>query len=443
MHQRINELDACQYDPRISSRAPDILNRLRFSFRLTCLRSLGSSPSRQLRGLQRQVSFVVFVAIAGCGVHPCIDVEHERPGGVYDADAPTIPSDHTDEDLCSLITQMGCASGRKCTWVHATDPDPATGDPGIGADSCVPNGTVELGGQCTYRAAQDGGYDNCVRGTVCVDGTCKAICDNYATSPSCPSAQACKTYDGLFANVGSTIVPAGVCVTTCDPLADNDFDGSGSLHTKSGTTCGSDPLVGCYGIPSAYNRIPFTCSTPVMGTEHLTHRSVVPTASQYVNACAPGYTIIFAHDATGSNAVDCYAWCSPGDSYLGAPAQEPNGVSPHGCNTTDAVGAFGVAASATMNGEHCVYSWLFEIDDQNVLHGSRTSDSVGVCWDHTKYRYDADGDGTPDTAVEACATLPLQPAGSGPSAVDWGCVSTSTAGIMSGGTVRRRFTVPR
>jgi hypothetical protein len=178
-----------------------------------------------------------------------------------------------------------------------------------------------------------------------------------------------------------------------------------------------------------------------MGTEQLTHRSVIPPAQQYVNACAPGYTIIFANDGTGSNNVDCYAWCSPGDSYLGAPTQAPNGVSPHGCNTTDALGAFGSAATATTNGEHCVYSWFFEVDDQGVLHGSTTSDSVGVCWDHTKYKYDADGDGTPDTVVEACAALPLQAVGTGPSAVDWGCVGTSTAHITSGSTVPRRFMV--
>jgi hypothetical protein len=253
----------------------------------------------------------------------------------------------------------------------------------------------------------------------------------------CEAQAACVTYDSLFANSGATTIPAGACDPICNPLDDNDFDGSGSAHTKTGSACGSDPVTGCYGHESTVDGAPthFTCSHPVTGTELLTHRSVLPADKQFLNACMSGYAIAFAHDATGSNNIDCYAFCKPGDAYMGnAGTQAPNGVAPHRCNNNDALGAFGNTATVTVNGEHCMFSWFFEVDTAGMLHKSPTSDTVGICWDHTKYQYDSNGDGTPDTVVEACGTLPLtQPMGNtSPSAVTWGCVSSATAMLFNG-----------
>ena len=59
--------------------------------------------------------------------------------------------------------------------------------------------------------------------------------------------------------------PAGVCDPSCNPLDDNDFDGSGTMHTKIGTACTTDPTEGCYGSPSTTHTTFFTCAHPATG----------------------------------------------------------------------------------------------------------------------------------------------------------------------------------
>ena len=339
--------------------------------------------------------------------------------------------------VCNVLTQTGCPADERCTWVRSTDPSGTS--PGLGAIACAPKGTIAIGGACTTAKVAMGGIDDCVGGSVCVTGTCKSICDNNGGAPGCSTNQACVTYDGLFANSGQQ-APAGVCDPGCNPLDDNDFDGSGSAHTRAGSACGSDTTMGCYGIPSSTTVTHFTCAHPATGTASLRHRSVVPVSSQFLNSCGTGYTIAFGTDAFGSTNVDCYAFCKPGDSYQGlAGTQAPNGVSPHGCNTTDAVGNFGAIPTAVTNGtngEHCMYSWLFELDGSGNLLASPTDNTVGICWDHSKYRYDSNGDNTvtaTDAIIPACTTLPLTSTTGAVTAVDFGCVSTTTGGVMFAG----------
>ena len=324
---------------------------------------------------------------------------------------------------CSVLTQAGCMAGQKCAWVLSTDPTATAA--GLGAIACAPDGTVAAGGACTIQMAAAGGNDNCKGGNACVSGSCKQICDNNGGTPACGTNQACVTYSGLFANEGATTTPAGVCDPSCNPLVDNDFDGSGAAHTKTGTACGASATVGCYGQPSATSTTYFTCAPPAGGTGNLTHRSVIPGTVFYLNDCMSGYTLGFAADATGSMNTDCYAWCAPGDAYMGnAMTQNPNGVVPHRCNNNDALGAFGATATATVNGEHCMYSYNFEEDAMGVVHHSPTSNTVGICWDHTKYKYDPNMTGTPDTILPACATLAATSA-TALAAVDLGCVNTT------------------
>jgi len=350
-------------------------------------------------------------------------------------DAGAMPDASTS---CNVLTQSGCTTGEKCTWILDTDPTMTTN--GIGHLGCAPAGPVATGNACTIRSAATGGYDNCIKADACVSGLCKPICDTAGGAPACGTNQACVTYDGLFANAGQTAA-AGVCDPTCDPLADNDFDGSATVHNKTGTACTTDPTEGCYGSPSSTHTTFFTCAHPATSTELLTHRAVLAPNLQFLNSCMSGYTIAFAHDADGSNNIDCYAWCKPGETYLGNPAaQAPNGVAPHRCNTTDALGAFGATPTGTAasNGEHCVYSWIFELDTANNLHKSPTSNTVGLCWDHTKYKYDSNGDGIADTILPPCAALPLTSTGA-LTAVDLSCVMTTTAGLgFSGKPLARR-----
>lgn len=363
------------------------------------------------------------------------------PDGTVMTDGSVTPDGTVMTDAgsmtCDVLAQAGCTASQKCTWILDTDPTSTTS--GLGHIGCAPSGAVATNGACTILPAAQGGYDNCIKADACVSGLCKSICNNAGGTPACGANQACVTYDGLFANSGATTIPAGVCDPSCNPLDDNDFDGAGAVHTKIGTACTTDPTEGCYGFPSTTNTTFFTCAHPATGTGNLTHRSVLAASQQFLNSCMSGYTIAFAHDATGSNNVDCYAFCKPGDAYMGnAGVQAPNGVAPHRCSNNDALGAFGTVPNGTAasNGEHCVYSWFFEVDTAGMLHISPTSNTVGICWDHSKYQYDSNGDGTPDTIIPPCAALPLTSATGALTAVDVSCVSTTTAGLSFTGKPR-------
>ena len=346
-------------------------------------------------------------------------------------DAPPIAA-------CNVLLGTGCNVGERCTWVHSTEPTPDA--PALGANACVPDtGTVATGGACMYGAAGDTGFDNCMKGNICVHKTCKLICDNNGgTGPACPTNAACVTYDSLFANSGATTTPAGACDPTCNPITDNDFDGSGTQFTRTGTSCGSDPVTACYGNISSTHTTFFTCSTPVTGTETLTHRSPVPMAKQFLNACMSGYHLgEFYADDSGAKVIDCFAYCTPGESDTAVTGGgTPNGVAPHRCNNNDALGNFSggtpTGANPVSNGEHCWFSWYFEIDSAKGWHKSPTSDTVGICIDHTKYHWDSNASGAIDPAdmtFPNCASLPVMGTATTLGAVDIGCVTSTTAGL--------------
>lgn len=373
-------------------------------------------------------------------------------GGGDDSSTVTVKTDASTKDgttptgdgpgpaACQVLTQTGCNTGQKCTWVLSTD-DTAS-DPGLGAIACAPNGSVAAGGACTVAKVADGGYDNCVGGTACVSGTCKPICDNNGGAPMCGANQACVTYEGLFANAGSTTTPAGVCDPSCNPITDNDFDGSATAFTKVGSACGTSATMGCYGLFSSTHTTYYTCANPAPGNGTLTHRGDLGADINkiFLNSCAPGYHIgEFYLDDSGSKHFACFAYCIPGEAYMGnTGTQEPNGhtmpIAPdqhtHRCNNSDALGNFGTTpnTAGTINGEHCWYSWSFEIDsDTNAWKKSPTSDTVGSCVDHTKYKYDSDGDMTADKAFEACVTLQKNGTDTVVGADTWGCVNSTSA----------------
>src|SRR5688572_25664461 len=90
------------------------------------------------------------------------------PDGVTLIDSPWIDS---PSGPCNPLTQNGCTSGEKCTWINDQD------NPPIGHIGCAPNGAIAIGGTCTDPPAGPLGYDDCVRGSVCLSGECKQICD--------------------------------------------------------------------------------------------------------------------------------------------------------------------------------------------------------------------------------------------------------------------------
>jgi hypothetical protein len=80
-----------------------------------------------------------------------------------------------------------------------------------------------------------------------------------------------------------------------------------------------------------------------------------------------------------------------------------------------------------------MYSWRFEIDSTGHFTRSPTSDTVGFCVNHSKYRYDSNGDGVidgNDATMPPCESLPLTAPSGQPTAGDLGCVDTATAGTL-------------
>jgi hypothetical protein len=338
---------------------------------------------------------------------------------------------------CNPLNQSGCNTGEKCTWiVDAYTPTY------VGHIGCTPDGTAHNGEACQFGAAGPTGYDNCIEGMVCSDyrggtGVCRDICDPQGGNPMCDATHGCVSYLGLFSD-GTTAPSAGLCAPGCDPLADNDFDGSGSALTRTGSACGS-ATIGCYGYPTS-SGLPtqFTCTTDINYTTSLHHRTVCdmtngcedPSGQLSVNSCNQGYLPLLI-ESTGSTNVICTAMCKPANCYSGncgtADANQ-HGVAPHRCQTPDALGTF----NTTAGGEECAYWWFLEVDpNTNTLNRSAYSDSLGFCLDHSKYMYDSNGDGTPDTAIPSCQSLPLTGTTTF-GAVDLGCVDSATAGFFTG-----------
>lgn len=322
---------------------------------------------------------------------------------------------------CNPLTQSGCAAAEKCTWiVNAVVPQY------IGHVGCVPNGVADVGAPCAFGPPGCDGYDGCKRGLVCSDyrggaGVCKQICDQQGGQPTCDSAHTCVTYPRLFFTGETTPAAAGVCDRACDPLADNDFDGSGPA-TEIGSTCGSDAGVGCYGSPSFGTppKTGWSCMAELHPGASLRHRTQCtelngcadPGPTIFVNSCSQGYSPLLRVSARVSTAI-CVALCKPKNCYAGncgTNDEDRLGEAPHRCTGTDRVGSFETSAG----GEHCRFLWYYERDDQGSFLRSPSSDTVGVCVDHAKY-------GEPP-----CASLPLT---GQPNAVQYGCVDSTAAGL--------------
>src|ERR1700733_2876677 len=109
---------------------------------------------------------------------------------------------------CNVLTQTGCTTGEKCTWLE--DSAGSGTEPALGHLGWAPGGTAATGAACTYGAPGATGYDNCVSGDVCSSAKCKTICDQAGGTPMCATGFACATYDGLFGPSGQAVA-AGVC----------------------------------------------------------------------------------------------------------------------------------------------------------------------------------------------------------------------------------------
>lgn len=421
----------------------------------------------------------LLAAFAACG-YPKPEAPADAPGGSNTPDADV----HTDAVVlavpaCNVLAQTGCDPGEKCTWIT----DFAAADTTIGHVGCAPDGTGAVGASCMMNPAGPTGYDDCAKGGYCVvkpgaaSGTCRTICDAGTNAP-CSGTDACITVGGAFAN-SNQAASAGVCFHSCNPIADNNFLGSAG-NNKTGSACAAGE--GCYGYPNAYSGAVthWTCQTEYAPSR--VHRTACDTVVHagdtsacspngsfgYINGCAQGYEPLFL-DAEGSTQVDCTAICAPGTCYnigTGTTAGSANcgntssittanlaGVAPHQCLSGDIQYASLNAASlgpSGNNGEQCYFSWLLEIDMNGNLVRSATSDTVGFCLDHSKFKYDPTGGSNFNTPFPKCDMIGLGPNGyavqNGQDAVGFGCVNTATAmsvGELSKVSPQRHFPLVR
>jgi hypothetical protein len=410
--------------------------------------------SRLVTGIGLGIVFAL-VACGGGGDGPTRN-DARSDTTIADTAIPDVPVDTTVIDakvyvdaagVCNPLTQAGCNAGDKCTWLlDAVMPQY------VGHIGCAPSGTAAVGDPCMYGAPGVTGFDSCQKGLVCGNfrggaGVCKTICDQQGGSPMCGAQDVCVTYSGLFSTGPTTPAAGGVCDKRCDPLADNDFDGSGTALTRTGTACSGAANIGCYGFPS-FGTPPQTgwsCTTDIHYTTSLVHRVQCTTTTGcadsgptiYVNSCNQGYLPMLRESATLTTVV-CVALCKPKNCYAGncgANNEDQLGEAPHRCNAIDARGTF----DTSPGGEHCAFSWFFEVDDQNTFLRSPTSDTVGFCFDHSKYLYDSNGDTVNDAPFPPCASLPNgQGQGTALGAGDVGCVDTANAGVNFVGKPRKR-----
>lgn len=196
--------------------------------------------------------------------------------------------------ICNPVTNEGCGAGEKCAdaFVGGGDAGPA-----LHRTACVPDGSVAVGGACE-RMADDTGlsYDNCQAKSTCINGTCLTNC---TSSPdSCGDAQACALYEHLFDDYTQEML--GVCVPTCDPVAQDCENADDACYLQVSTGDG-------------------TCASAPDDTHQQGDDCIGPDAMNcYLNGCSRGYgSPLFT-----SQGQACMAYCTPVDTYL----IDPNGT---------------------------------------------------------------------------------------------------------------------
>jgi len=300
-------------------------------------------------------------------------------------DAPAGGGSDAAMGSCNPLTQAGCNANEKCTWVN----DQA--NPPIGHVGCVPDGTIALGGACTDPPGGAGamGYDTCVKGTVCLSGECKAICDVQGGAPMCDTNHSCTRYADFF-EVGGNAV-AGVCDPSCDPLT--QALKAGTNTAACGSTNPAMPNKGCFGFDD------YSCAPTGMNNWGLTDRKMPQTNSAgqaYLNGCAPGF-LPFFFDMTGSMTTLCSGYCAALESDNAKPAANakgdatalaklPTDAAPAAGNATCAIGKKGSEASSV-----CKFIWPYLEDNSGMLLPSFENgpylDTLGVCFAIAHFTY--------------------------------------------------------
>jgi hypothetical protein len=327
---------------------------------------------------------------------------------------------------------------------------------------CNPGETCATG-FCTNRCVTN---EDC-NGATCTDNAdiCKTVCDQLEApgNATCDATHACVIYSQLFTTGETTPPAAGVCDVKCDPFADNDFDGSGTASVRTGTTCRDGQGYPSYGTAP---RTSWTCTRDIninvaqpIGLRHRvqcveSNKCAAAGPKIFTNSCNQGYLPLLRESATVSTTI-CVAMCRPMEcSTAGCGNQDVNrvGMGADRCAATDRLSVEGLnwvgnnyvlpdtTDTGRKNGEQCEYLWRREIDPMTGEYlPSDTKDTVGICFNHSEYKYDIDGDSVGDYELPPCALLtPGFGQGSDPTdplmywgAADLGCVTSDTAGIFA------------
>ena len=342
--------------------------------------------------------------------------------------------------ICNPLTQTGCSTGEKCTWINDQD------NPPIGHVGCAPEGGVggtpiALGGACTDPVAGPMGYDDCAKGTVCLSGECKQICDVNGGTPACDANHACSRYSDFFESGGTAV--AGVCDPGCDPLTQELKVGANKA--QCGSPSASAPNKGCYGFSE------YSCAPTGMTSWPLTDRMMPQTnaaGNPYLNGCAPGFIPLF-YEMTGSTKTLCTGFCSALE-IDNTPAHtgnaKGNATALGKLPTTAAPAAGDATCQATKKGSEessqCHFMWPYLEDDSTgelpvSFDMGPYRDTLGVCFAIAHFQYDSNNDMTPDMPYPNCATqLPPRSAtttGMTDDAADWGCQLRANSQLASTG----------
>jgi hypothetical protein len=255
------------------------------------------------------------MALSACKLEPVLDegqadgqaeTETGEPGEEEVGDPPddpgttfVVPQDGPVFADCDPWMQ-DCPAGEKCV--------PFSNDGGPwNANRCVQiKGDGQPGDTCSWDGISEGS-DSCGADSHCWDvmevdgqlqGVCTPFCQGTADNPLCGPNTSC-----LIANEGSI----NLCVTTCDPLAQD---------------CG--PGLGCFWATNAFQCI-FTAGE-IMGGE----------PCGFINDCAPGHLCTAADVLPGCNgSACCTPFCDLLEPQCGDPATEcsaffEEGMSPPG-----------------------------------------------------------------------------------------------------------------
>lgn len=320
--------------------------------------------------------------------------------GETDVDAPPWEGG-TDDCLghgCNPFApagQQGCQTGEKCTWIRVQETPER-----IGKLACAPDGTVGLGGACTFNVQDGGGgghceplrdmtgYDNCAAGLYCIADVCREVCGfDGSSNAACPSDQSCTRYEDTFSNGPDDDPIAGICNPRCDPLT----------QTKTGTnppeTCGEGQ--GCYLLTSQTDTIA-VCA--IAGTA--THNADL-SGPYFANSCVPGAQPRRKDQA--STTVQCGGLCRVVDVRMGVnEASEGGEVTGSTTDKDNCQATWGAAPpSDGTAGESCRYWWSREPFEAL----SPYSNTVGWCFKHAAFRYDTNLDLMPDTLFPRCTEV--------------------------------------